>query len=210
MPKLDYIRDPKEIYASSFAIVRAESALGDLPEDMNDVAIRLIHSCGMPDILDDLQYSDEAVQSGGSALKAGATIFCDVEMVRAGIISRLLPEKCRVVCTLNDERVVDHAKDIANTRSAAAVDFWGEDLLGSVVVIGNAPTALFRLLERVQQGAFKPALIIGAPVGFVGAAESKRALVSNDFGLEYIAISGRRGGSAMASAIVNGLAGGLS
>lgn len=210
MAVLDYIRDPKEIYANSFAIVRKETALNDLPEIMHDVAIRLIHSCGMPDILEDLRYSDGAIQAGRAVLNTGAAIFCDVEMVRAGIIPRLLPDDCRVQCTLNNEGVSDHALMVGNTRSAAAVDYWGDDLAGSVVVIGNAPTALFRLLERLEDGAPKPALIIGAAVGFVGAVESKQALIANEFGIDYIAISGRRGGSAMASSIVNGLAGGLS
>ncbi|MEM8749622.1 MAG: precorrin-8X methylmutase [Pseudomonadota bacterium] len=208
-PDFDYIRDPAEIYRQSFAIVEREAGISALDEDMRPVATRLVHSCGMVDVVDDLDFSGRAGTVGTEALSNGAPIFCDVEMVRAGIIERLLPADNECICTLNDVRVPEHARHIANTRSAAAVDLWGDNLSGAIVAIGNAPTALFRLLERVSQGGPKPALVIGMPVGFVGAAESKQALSSNTFGLDYVVVHGRRGGSAMASAVVNALAGGL-
>ncbi len=208
MVQFDYIRDPAEIYRQSFATVEAEAKLDDLPDAMRPVAKRLIHSCGMIDVVDDLAFSDGAAEAGMAALLAGKPVFCDVEMVRSGIITRLLPSSNTVICTLNDERVADRAKAISNTRSAAAVDFW-EDIEGSVVVVGNAPTALFRILEKVQEGVGQPALIVGIPVGFVGAVESKQALAEFGSDLAFITVHGRRGGSAMASAVVNALAGGL-
>ncbi|MEM9278397.1 MAG: precorrin-8X methylmutase [Pseudomonadota bacterium] len=204
----DYVRDPEEIYRQSFATVEGEASLDALPKEMRPVATRLIHSCGMIDIVDDLEFSNDAVRSGIAALNAGKPIYCDVEMVKAGIIGKFLPDDVKVTCTLNDKQVPEHARNIGNTRSAAAVDLWDE-LEGSIVVIGNAPTALFRLLEKIQEGAPKPELVIGIPVGFVGAVESKQALAENRFGLEFITVHGRRGGSAMASSVVNALAGGL-
>ena len=208
MSVADYIKDPAEIYRQSFATVEHEAGLDDLPSDMRSVATRLIHSCGMINIIDDLAFSKEAIKYGKAALLSGCPIYTDVEMVKAGIIERLLPAKKKLICTLNDDRVPDHAKQIGNTRSAAAVDFW-DDLEGSIVVVGNAPTALFRLLERIQEGAPKPALVIGIPVGFIGAVESKQELSANVSGLEFITVHGRRGGSAMASSVLNALAGGL-
>ena len=208
MSQLDYIRDPEEIYRQSFATVEAEAGLENLPVSMRSIATRLIHSCGMVDVVNDLAFSNDAAQKGRAALQAGKPIYCDVEMVRSGIIQRLLPAENRVLCTLNDERVVGHAKKIGNTRSAAAVDFWDE-LAGSIVVIGNAPTALFRLMERISDRVGQPALVVGIPVGFVGAVESKQALAGFGCELEFITVHGRRGGSAMASAVVNALAGGL-
>lgn len=208
MPQLDYIREPAEIYRQSFATVEAEAKLDCLPASMRSVATRLIHSCGMVDVMDDLAFSERAADFGMDALKNGKPVYCDVEMVRAGIISRLLPADNEILCRLNDARVPDHAAKIGNTRSAAAVDFW-DDMAGSVVVVGNAPTALFRVLERVLEGAEKPALIVGIPVGFVGAVESKQALADFGSDLAFITVHGRRGGSAMASAVVNALAGGL-
>lgn len=202
----EYIKDPAEIYQQSFATVKGEAKLQNLPDDMQALAIRLIHSCGMVDIIEDLDFSSGAFQSGKHALDRGCVIYTDVEMVKSGVIERLLPAGCELRCTLNDESVPEHAKAIGNTRSAAAVDFW--EIEGAVVVIGNAPTALFRLLERIEEGAAKPALVIGIPVGFVGALESKQALAQS--GLEFITVHGRRGGSAMASSVVNALAGGLS
>jgi precorrin-8X/cobalt-precorrin-8 methylmutase len=204
----DYIREPAEIYRQSFATVEREAALDTLPEAMRAVATRLIHSCGMTDVLDDLGFSPNAANHGINALASNAPIYCDVEMVKSGIIQKFLPKNNSVICTLNDARVNDHAAKIGNTRSAAAVDFW-DGLEGAIAVIGNAPTALFRLLENVSQDAAKPSLVIGIPVGFVGAVESKQALADNPFGLEYITVHGRRGGSAMASSVVNALAGGL-
>jgi precorrin-8X/cobalt-precorrin-8 methylmutase len=162
----------------------------------------------MTDIVDDLAFSENAARVGKAALAAGKPIHVDVEMVRSGIIERLLPAGNALICTLNNDQVPAHAKEIGNTRSAAAVDFW-DTLEGAIVVVGNAPTALFRLLERIGDGAPKPCLVIGVPVGFVGAVESKVALANNPFGLEYITVHGRRGGSAMASGVLNALAGGL-
>lgn len=208
MSKFDYIRDPAEIYRQSFATVEREAQLEKLPINMRPVATRLIHSCGMIDILDDLQFSENAVSAGKQALENGRPIYTDVEMVKAGIIERFLPSNNPLICTLNDERIPAHAKQIGNTRSAAAVDFW-DDLEGSVVVIGNAPTALFRLLDLMDKGKSKPALVIGIPVGFIGAAESKQALVEYASSVEFITVHGRRGGSAMASSVINALAGGL-
>ena len=206
----DYIRQPAEIYAHSFAIVREEAQLDRLPveADMEAVTIRLIHACGMVDVVDDLAFSMGAVAAGKAALQSGAPVFCDVEMVRSGIIAKRLPAENALVCTLNDAAVPDHAKTIGNTRSAAAVDFW-QGFEGAIVAVGNAPTALFRLLENIDRLGVKPALVIGLPVGFVGAAESKQALAEFGDGLEFITLHGRRGGSAMASAVVNALAAGL-
>lgn len=200
----DYIKDPAEIYRQSFATVEREAGLGKLPAEMRSIATRLIHSCGMIDIIDDLQFSQNAVEVGRHALAEGKAIYTDVEMVKAGIIERFLPSNNQIICTLNETQVPEHAKQIGNTRSAAAVDFW-DKLEGSIVVIGNAPTALFRLLERIEEGVSKPALVVGIPVGFIGAAESKQALSQNTLSLEFITVHGRRGGSAMASSVVNGL-----
>lgn len=202
----DYIRDPAEIYRQSFETVQAEADFSHLPTSMHDVAARIIHACGMVDSAEDLLASENAVEAGMSALQSGCSIFTDVEMVRAGIIGKFLPADNEVICTLNDERVIGHAKEVGNTRSAAAVDFWDDKLEGSIVVIGNAPTALFRLLERLDEGASKPSLILGFPVGFVGAAESKTELAGNPRGSEFITLNGRRGGSAIASAALNAIA----
>ena len=209
MSVFDYITDPAEIYRQSFSIVETEAGLERLPASMRPVATRLIHSCGMVDVVDDLEFSEGAADAGVNALRQGCAIFTDVEMVKSGIIQRLLPSNNPVICTLNNEGVSDHAKTINNTRSAAAVDFWDDRLAGSVVVVGNAPTALFRILERISEGAPKPALIIGIPVGFVGAIESKQALGANRSDIAFITVHGRRGGSAMASSVINALAGGL-
>ncbi len=209
MTSLQYVRDPAEIYRQSFATVEAEADLLRFKGPVRNVATRLIHSCGMIDIVDDLAVTAGAIENGQCALDEGCSIFCDVEMVRSGIIPRLLSADNDIICTLNDERVPAQAAAIGNTRSAAAVDLWGDDLEGAVVVIGNAPTALFRLLERIEEGAPKPSLVVGVPVGFVGAVESKQALASRSSQIESIVVHGRRGGSAMACAIVNAIAGGL-
>ncbi|GEO85007.1 MULTISPECIES: precorrin-8X methylmutase [Alphaproteobacteria] len=206
---VDYIRDPAEIYRQSFATIRGEAELSRFDGGMEKLAIRLIHACGMTDLAYDIAFSAGAFEVGALALAGGAPVLCDVEMVRHGIIRRLLPAANDVLCLLNDERVRPKATEIGNTRSAAQVDFWDDRLAGAVVAIGNAPTALFRLFERMDTGAPKPALILGFPVGFVGAAESKEALIENSRGVPYIVVRGRRGGSAMASAAVNALAGGL-
>ncbi len=204
--RYSYIRQPEEIYRQSFEIVRTEANLQHLPAAMQPVATRLIHSCGMIDVVDDLAFSTGAAEAGLAALQNGRPIYCDVEMVRSGIIQKMLPAGNDVLCTLNDPTTADRAVSIGNTRSAAAVDLWS-DLDGAVVVIGNAPTALFRLLENMAEGAGKPALIVGMPVGFVGAVESKQALAAFEPELNFIAVHGRRGGSAMASSVVNALAG---
>ena len=204
-----YETDPAAIYAQSFATVRAEARLERFAPDIRPVMTRLIHACGMVEIADRLAFSQDAVRVGHAALIAGAPVLCDCEMVGAGIIRRYLPADNNVVVTLNDETVPTHANKIGNTRSAAAVELWRDRIAGAVVAIGNAPTALFHLLELLDQGWPKPAVILGFPVGFVGAAESKAELVRDARGCEYVALRGRRGGSAMASAAVNALAAGL-
>lgn len=173
------------------------------------MAIRMIHACGMVGVADRLAFSDHAYKAGHAALKAGKPVLCDCGMVAAGIIRRYLPRDNPVIVTLNDPRVPGYAQEIGNTRSAAAVDFWADHLEGAVVAIGNAPTALFHLLELLDDGALKPAVILGFPVGFVGAAESKAELAERPRGCEFVALRGRRGGSAIASAAVNALAAGI-
>ncbi len=204
-----YEKVPSEIYAQSFATVRKEARLERFGAGMEAVAIRLIHACGMVEVADRLAFSDGAYQAGRAALEAGAPVLCDCEMVGAGIIRRYLPAGNDVLVTLNDPVVPALAKEIGNTRSAAAVELWRDRIEGAVVVIGNAPTALFHLLELLDGGWPKPAVILGFPVGFVGAAESKAELAGNPRGCGFIALRGRRGGSAMASAAVNALAAGL-
>ncbi len=208
-PPLRYEREPAAIYAGSFATVRREARLDRFPEGMDRLAIRLIHACGMVEVADRLAFSENAFYAGSAALRAGAPVFCDCEMVGAGIIRRNLPAGNDVIVTLNDPTVPARAKAIGNTRSAAAVELWGPRLEGAVVAIGNAPTALFHLLELIDAGAPKPAVILGFPVGFIGAAESKAELANAPRGCDFVALRGRRGGSAMASAAVNALAAGL-
>jgi precorrin-8X/cobalt-precorrin-8 methylmutase len=203
---LDYIRDGQEIYRRSFATIRAEADLSAIPTDMEKLAVRVIHACGMVDIVKDLAFSAGAGVAGRAALQGGAPILCDARMVAEGITRPRLPANNRVICTLHDEQVPDLARTLGNTRSAAALEYWREHLQGSVVVIGNAPTALFYLLEMLDAGAPKPALIIGMPVGFIGAEESKDALADDSRGVPYVVVRGRRGGSAMAVAAVNALA----
>ncbi len=203
---LSYERDPTAIYAASFATVRAEANLARLPDSLRPVATRLIHACGMVDVADDLTFSPDVADEGRAALAAGAPILCDCEMVASGIIRARLPAENQVIVTLNDPRVRMLASKLKTTRSAAAVVLWREHLEGAVVAIGNAPTALFHLLERLDTGWSKPACILGFPVGFVGAAESKAELDADPRGVPYLALQGRRGGSAMASAAVNALA----
>jgi len=204
-----YIRNPSEIYAQSFATVRSEAKLERFDNGMQSVAIRLIHACGMVEVADRIAHSENAFQAGKAALETGSPLLCDCEMVGAGIIRRYLPANNQVLVTLNNPSVPTLAKDIGNTRSAAAVELWRDHIKGAVVVIGNAPTALFHLLELLDSGWPKPALILGFPVGFVGAAESKAELAENPRGCDFIALRGRRGGSAIASAAVNALAAGL-
>ncbi|MGH6761354.1 MAG: precorrin-8X methylmutase [Phyllobacterium sp.] len=203
---LEYIRDGQAIYDRSFSIIRDEADLNRIPPDLEKLAVRVIHASGMIDIVHDLAFSQGAGAAGRAALASGAPILCDARMVAEGVTRARLPEKNEVICTLADPGVPALAEKIGNTRSAAALDLWLPHMAGSVVAIGNAPTALFRLLELLDQGAPKPALILGFPVGFVGAAESKEALAENSRGVPYVVVHGRRGGSAMAAAAVNALA----
>lgn len=204
--ELDYLRDGDDIYRQSFATIRAETDWQGLPADMMPIALRMIHACGMTDLVTDLAASAGAAAIGRAALQAGAVILCDVPMVAQGIIRRRLPAENPVICTLNDPSVPELAQHIRNTRSAAAVELWRSHLAGAVVAIGNAPTALFHLLELLDAGWPQPALIVGCPVGFVGAAESKAELIARSRGVPFIALRGRRGGSAIAAAAVNALA----
>jgi precorrin-8X/cobalt-precorrin-8 methylmutase len=202
----DYIKDPAEIYRRSFAIIAEEVDFSTLPAAMHGVARRLVHTGGMVDILDDLVFSEEAAEIGARALASNAPIICDVTMVEAGITKRLLPTANKTICALDDTRTNIIAAKQLTTRSAAAMDVLAESFAGAIIAIGNAPTALFRVLELVAAGAPEPALVLGFPVGFVGAAESKQALAENKLNLPFIALTGRRGGSAYAAATVNALA----
>jgi precorrin-8X/cobalt-precorrin-8 methylmutase len=204
--QLEYERDGAEIYRQSFATIRAEAALGGLPADLAQVAVRMIHACGMTDLVADLAWSPDVVKAARAALRSGAPIFCDASMVAAGVTRRRLPADNEVVCTLGEPTVAELAGSLRTTRSAAALDLWLDRLAGSVVAIGNAPTALFRLLELIADGAPRPAAVLGIPVGFIGAAESKEALAGNQFGLEYLVVRGRRGGSAITAAAINAIA----
>jgi precorrin-8X/cobalt-precorrin-8 methylmutase len=199
-----YLKDGKEIYRQSFATIRAEARLEHLPLDLEKLAVRLIHACGMTDIVTDLDWSENSATLGREALNRGAKILCDTQMVAYGVTPNRLPQSNQVICTLNQPEIAEIAAKIANTRSAAAVELWASHLEGSVVAIGNAPTALFHLLELIDRGFAPPALVLGFPVGFVGAIESKVALSKS--GLPFITVHGRRGGSAIAAAAVNALA----
>jgi len=200
----EYIRDGAEIYRRSFATIRSEAVLDRFPEDVARVVVRMIHACGMVDLAQDVAWSDGVVSSARAALDAGAPILCDTQMVASGITRSRLPKDNDVICTLADPSVRDIAARLGDTRSAAALDLWLDRLEGAVVAIGNAPTALFRLLDLVDAGAPRPAAVLGLPVGFIGAAESKQALAESD--LPYLVVHGRRGGSAMAVAAVNAIA----
>ncbi len=202
----DYERDPAEIYRQSFATIRGEADFSDLDANEAAVALRVIHACGMTDIVDDLVFSPGAVESARAALKAGAPVLCDVRMVAEGIIRARLVADNAVVCSLYEPEVPALAKSMGTTQSAAALELWRDRLDGAVVAIGNAPTALFRLLEILDETDARPAAVLGFAVGFVGAVESKDALIARD-DVAHIAIRGRRGGSAMAAACVNALAG---
>ena len=203
---IDYIRDGQEIYRNSFSIIRAEARLDTIPADLEKLAVRVIHACGMVEVIEDLRFSEGAGKAGRDALAAGAPILCDARMVSEGITRTRLPANNQIICTLHDDGVREMALDLGNTRSAVALELWRPHLEGSVVVIGNAPTALFYLLEMLDAGAPKPALILGFPVGFVGAAESKAMLAADSRGVPFVIMQGRRGGSAMAVAAVNALA----
>ena len=202
-----YVRDGAEIYRRSFAIIRAESDLARFSPAEERVAVRVIHACGMTEIARDIVMSPSFAEAARSALLAGAPILCDSKMVANGITRARLPAGNAVICTLDDPAVPALARKIGNTRSAAAMELWRARLAGAVVAIGNAPTALFRLLELIEEGAPHPALVLGFPVGFVGAAESKEALIAAGLGIPFLTLRGRRGGSALAAAAVNALAG---
>ncbi|MGN6488800.1 MAG: precorrin-8X methylmutase [Devosia sp.] len=199
---MSYLRDPDAIYAQSFATIRAEANLSHLPPELHEVAIRMIHASGMVDLAADIVGSPELVEA---VARAGGPVFCDCEMVRAGIIRRYLPPEADLVVTLNEPAVPDLARSLGTTRSAAAVELWRPRLAGSVVVIGNAPTALFHLLDLLASGGPRPAAIIATPVGFVGAAESKALLAAGSFSIPFVTVTGRRGGSAIASAAFNAI-----
>jgi len=200
-----YLKDPSAIYARSFEMIAAEADLSHLPASAHAIATRVIHACGMVEVAQDLVITENFSQSCQDALNAGKPIFVDAEMVRHGIMARQLTHGNEIICTLNDPRSRELGLAQNITRSAAALELWRDTLAGSIVVIGNAPTALFRLLEMLDEGVSKPACIVGMPVGFVGAAESKAALITNSRGIAFATIKGRKGGSAMASAVINAL-----
>lgn len=206
MTDYDYIRDGTAIYEQSFAIIREEADLSAFSAEEADVAIRMIHACGLVEAAAHFRFSPGFVSAARGALTAGKPILCDAEMVARGVTRARLPADNAVICTLRDPRTPEHAKVIGNTRSAAALDFWDEHMDGAVIAIGNAPTALFYLLEKLEQGGPRPAAIIGMPVGFVGAAESKDALAESPLGIPYAIVRGRLGGSAMTAAALNALA----
>ena len=206
MTDYDYIRDGNAIYERSFAIIREEADLSAFTPDEADIAIRMIHACGQVEAAQHFRFSKDFVAAARSALNAGKPILCDAEMVARGVTHARLPANNEVICTLRDPRTPELAKQIGNTRSAAALDLWAEKLDGALVAIGNAPTALFYLLEMLDKGGIRPAAIIGMPVGFVGAAESKDALEVSPLGIPYAIVKGRMGGSAMTAAAVNAIA----
>jgi precorrin isomerase len=201
-----YEKDGAEIYRQSFATIRAQADLSRFSPEEAQVAVRMIHSCGMVDLVDDIEFSSGVVLKARAAFHAGAPILCDVQMVASGVTRRRLPADNEVLCMLSDPRVADLAGKIGNTRTAASVELWGDRLEGAVVAVGNAPTALFHLLDLLRDTDVRPAAILGIPVGFIGAAESKRALADNDLGLDFIVVHGRRGGSAITCGALNALA----
>jgi len=203
---IDYEKDGAAIYRQSFATIRAEANLAHLPADVARVAVRMIHACGMTDLVEDLLWSPNAVADARRALLAGAPILCDVNMVASGVTRKRLPADNEVLCTLTDPAVPELARALGTTRSAAAMELWLPRLEGAVVAVGNAPTSLFRLLEMIEAGAPRPAAVIGVPVGFIGAAESKQALADHPSALEHLVVRGRRGGSAIAAAAINAIA----
>ena len=202
----DYIRDGDAIYRASFAIIRAEADFSAFSATEADVAVRMVHASGLVESAQQFVFGPGFVDAARGALQAGAPIFCDAEMVARGVTAARLPANNEVICTLRDPRTPVIATEIGNTRSAAALRLWVDRLEGSVVAIGNAPTALFHLLELLRDGAPKPAAILGMPVGFVGAAESKDALAANSYGVPFAIVRGRLGGSAITAAALNGLA----
>ncbi|WP_413805529.1 precorrin-8X methylmutase [Streptomyces sp. OE57] len=205
----DYEKDGAAIYRASFATIRAEADLGGLPADVSQVAVRMIHACGMVDLVKDLAYTPGVVSRARAALRSGAPVLCDARMVASGVTRKRLPADNEVICTLSDPAVPELARRMGTTRSAAALGLWRDRLDGSVVAVGNAPTALFRLLEMIEEGgagAPRPAAVIGVPVGFIGAAESKEALAGHPAALDHLVVHGRRGGSAIAAAAINAIA----
>lgn len=206
MTQYDYIREGDAIYEKSFAIIREETDLSRFSPEEAEIAIRMIHACGQVEAVRHFQFSADFVIAARGALKAGKPIFCDAQMVAHGVTRARLPAANKVICTLQDPRTPDIARTIGNTRSAAALDLWVDEMEGALVAIGNAPTALFHLLEMLDAGAPRPAAIIGMPVGFVGAAESKQALAESAHNIPYAIVSGRMGGSAMTAAAVNAIA----
>ncbi|MBA8963407.1 precorrin-8X methylmutase [Rhodococcus opacus] len=203
---IEYIRDGAEIYRQSFATIRAEADLSAFPQDVSQAVVRMIHASGQVDLVDDVAFTPGVVKAARAALAGGAPILCDAQMVAAGVTRKRLPADNEVLCTLRDPRVPVLAEQIGNTRSAAALELWGSKLDGAVVAIGNAPTALFYLLDMIESGAPRPAAIVGGPVGFIGAAESKEALIEHPSGLDYLVVRGRRGGSAITAAALNAIA----
>ena len=204
-----YLKDPDEIYRRSFSIVRRETDLSNLPDDIAALALRVVHACGMPDIASDLAWDDRVAAAAWAALADGKPVIADSRMVAEGIIKTRLPTDNPVLCGLANPATKAYAEKAETTRSAAGFDVLASQLDGAVIAIGNAPTALFRLLEMIAEGTVRPAAIMAFPVGFVGAAESKDALASGQHGIPYLTLRGRRGGSAMAAAAVNALAGGV-
>jgi precorrin-8X/cobalt-precorrin-8 methylmutase len=202
----DYLRDGAAIYERSFAIIRAEADLSRFSTEEAEVAVRMIHACGMVELAPKIVFGSGFVPAARIALVAGAPILCDSEMVAHGITRRHLPAANAVICTLGDVRTAALAEELGTTRSAAAVDLWRDRLAGAVVAVGNAPTALFRLLEILRDGGPRPAAIVGIPVGFVGAAESKAALAADSGGVPFLTVSGRMGGSAVTAAAINAVA----
>ena len=202
----EYLRDGTAIYERSFAIIRAETDLSRFSENEADIVVRMVHACGSTDSAQHIQFGGGLVAAARTALRSGAPILCDSEMVAHGVTRARLPAGNEVRCTLHDPRVVALAEKLGTTRSAAALELWTDQLAGAVVAIGNAPTALFHLLEMLAKGTPKPAAILGIPVGFVGAAESKEALAADPSGVPYLIVRGRLGGSAMTAAAINALA----
>lgn len=204
--RYDYATDARDIYVRSFATIRAEARLDHLPDAARVVAVRMIHAAGDVDLAAQIEVHPDLVASARGALDAGAPIFTDAHMIASGVTRARLPRANDVVCLLRDERVPGLAREWGTTRSAAAVSLWGDRLEGALVAIGNAPTALFHLLELIADGGPRPAAIVGVPVGFIGSAESKDALVANPFGVPWLVVHGRRGGSALAASAINALA----
>jgi precorrin-8X/cobalt-precorrin-8 methylmutase len=203
---LDYIRDAAAIYRQSFAAIRAEADLTRFPADVAPIVVRLIHTCGQVDVAEHVAYTDDVVARVSTALNSGAPVLCDSSMVAAGVTTARLPADNQVVSLVGDPRAAELAARRHTTRSAAAMELWADRLAGAVLAIGNAPTALFRLLELVDEGVSAPVAVLGGPVGFVGSAQSKQELIDRPRGMSYLVVTGRRGGSAMAAAAVNAIA----